>query len=873
MAIDPESQCHPCKPMHAALQDTSLPMPMPSQLNSLTHSITAMQETALAKLLRSESLAAVLRWHEQGQKRPTVRGNDNETQSVDIEYVVMLSIGLELECFLPDLGALVPDCLVPLREPQELFRLVARVLSERVAELGAEKCRSGDPGLVSAETCDWGRLWTTTADGSIQPQGQNPFPVELVSKRMGFQEFDVTLFCDMAHALRRPPLCAATNESTGVHVHLGCYPSFFSVEEVAAIMKVYLRFEATINELLLPVTRQRNRFCRDLREVLGRAQGLGPGASDEVLFAKIDAAVAFVRTLSPEARAACLEGSRVRLKKDELLLALLEEGGLFRLKRPLQALQAQPQSEQGQSLMLPAGLALVELSLASGQLLWRPPTCQDLQALWGKEGDAPTPSNNGDGLAEPPTPWTALESLSDDTEVLACFRKPDDVPTESLEHWLFRDLLIMERHGTRYCKLNIMRISQPSERATIEFRQFPGGDFNQPLLIWGWVKFLGLLVTHACACAHSGTGAEVPTEGSEEELKRFLQLSTDSLLVAWFRDLRNRLPKPSVSLQSMKDEWTRLWVAWAHAAGQLPEDVSASAAAVLRSARAWRRLFQAATGMKAIFPSTDAVWKPLSQRLSECEVYMQHLYMALAQHLRCHVRLLRAAEEVSRFGSLSTVVYTVLSDGRLRRSSKEMRELQATVLESLGWSGCPSELAAEIADLGRQGAELTLDYAKNLLQQCETACGSSASMQLCEIEIQDDEPLQRSEAWTGIQAVKEGASRMPHLHVWRVYHELCSWLLLPRVEEVTHIWAGLARRGWDSARVDALWFRIQGHTHPAARERAMAWFKDVRGKKHSWVLIRHCIGHSSSEGVLQGPWGHRAIGHRHAIEKLRMCGS
>ena len=394
---------------------------------------------------------------------------------------------------------------------------MARVLSERVADLGAEKCRSGGPGLVSAEACDWGRLWTTTADGSIQPQGQNPFPVELVSKRMGFQEFDVTLFCDMAHALRRPPLCAATNESTGVHVHLGCHPSFFSVEEVAAIMKVYLRFEPTINELLLPVTRQRNRFCRDLREVLGRAQGLGPGASDDALFAKIDAAVAFVRTLSPEARAACLDGSQVRLKKDELLLALLEEGGLFRLKRPLQALQVSQHEQSEQGLLLPAGLALVELSLASGQLLWRPPTCQDLQALWGKEGDAQTPSNGGDGLAEPPTPWTALESLSDDAEVLACFRKPDDVPTESLEHWLFRDLLIMERHGTRYCKLNIMRISQPSERATIEFRQFPGGDFNQPLLIWGWVKFLGLLVTHACACAHSGTGAEVPTEGSEED--------------------------------------------------------------------------------------------------------------------------------------------------------------------------------------------------------------------------------------------------------------------------------------------------------------------------------------------------------------------
>eukprot|EP00439_Symbiodinium_sp_Y106_P079136 s1528_g17.t2 len=154
--------------------------------DSLSHSITAMQETALAKLLRSESLAAVLRWHEQGQKR--------------------------LECFLPDLGALVPDRLVPLREPQELFRLVARVLSERVAELGSAKCRSRDPGpgLVSAETCDWGRLWTTTADSSIQPQGQSPFPVELVSKRMGFQEFDVTcpaptaLMCSNQRVYRRP---------------------------------------------------------------------------------------------------------------------------------------------------------------------------------------------------------------------------------------------------------------------------------------------------------------------------------------------------------------------------------------------------------------------------------------------------------------------------------------------------------------------------------------------------------------------------------------------------------------------------------------------------------------------------------------------
>ena len=65
------------------------------------------------------------------------------------------------------------------------------------------------------------------------------------------------------------------------------------------------------------------------------------------------------------------------------------------------------------------------------------------------------------------------------------------------------------------------------------------------------------------------------------------------------------------------------------------------------------------SGAEAIFPSTDPVWQPLSQRLSECEVYMQHLYMALAQHLRCHVRFLRAAEEVSRFALYCCVHCTV----------------------------------------------------------------------------------------------------------------------------------------------------------------------------------------------------------------------
>ena len=254
---------------------------------------------------------------------------------------------------------------------------------------------------------------------------------------------------------------------------------------------------------------------------------------------------------------------------------------------------------------------------------------------------------------------------------------------------------------------------------------------------------------------------------------------------------------------------------------------------------------------KAVFPSTDPVWEPLSQRRGECEAYMQHLYQAVALHLRYHVRLLRAAEEVSRLGSVSTIVYTVLSDGRLRRSNSEMRELQATVLESLGWSACPSDLAATVADLGRQGAELTLDYARNLLEKCETACvwsspakrlcdGSSDAMQVEMQMAQDEQPLQRSETITGQQPTEVLGSRLPQLLVWRVYHELVRWLLLPRVDEVTHVWAGLEQRGWDAERVDSLWLRMRGHSHPTARDLAAAWFQQTHRQKG---VQRHAQAH------------------------------
>ena len=115
-----------------------------------------------------------------------------------------------------------------------------------------------------------------TGAGSGRPRRTAPFsPRDKAPFRWSWCRRGWASRSSTSHALRRPPLCAATNESTGVHVHLGCYPRFFSVEEVAAIMKVYLRFEATIYELMLPVTRERNGFCRDL-------PARGSGARPEV---------------------------------------------------------------------------------------------------------------------------------------------------------------------------------------------------------------------------------------------------------------------------------------------------------------------------------------------------------------------------------------------------------------------------------------------------------------------------------------------------------------------------------------------------------------------------------------------------------------
>ncbi|CAE8652720.1 unnamed protein product [Polarella glacialis] len=782
-----------------------------------------------------------------------------------------LSVGLELECFLPDLGALVPDRLVPVEKRQDLFALVAEVLSRELLEVDAaagHRCRVrtehpppppfGDSTVstvstllseerpeennsqeksqgsrrISAEPCDWGRLWTATADGSIQPKGANPFPVELVSKRMRFQEFDVTLFCDVVHALRSPPLRAATNESTGLHVHIGRHPRFFSVAEVAAILKAYLRFEPVINQLLLPITRQKNRFCMDLRAVLAKAHGLGDTATDEVLFALIDQVLERIRSLSLQDREALARGCRGRLRKDELTSALLGEGTLWRNKRALQlsppqdmltrakannntdnnnnnsaepGIRAPDASATGSgSRWLPAGMVLQEIS-RNGSLLWRPPTRQDLQAFWGKDG-AGTEGGSDDDASDPPTPWGVLELLDDEEEVECSFCLPDGVQPQSLDLWILRDSLILDRHGARYCKLNLMRIALPSERATLEFRQFPGGNLSQTLVIWGWVKFLGLLVTHACACAagSAGPGAGLPSEGTERALRGFLHLHTDTLLLAWFRDVQNRLPKPSEALIAMRLKWERLWSCWmASSNADLQASVKA-AGSFMDACQDWRNLFQATSAVRSVFPPSDPLWSPLSQHREHCERFMQRIYTALEQHLGVYVGLLRAAEEVSRLTSLSTVVKLVLDNRKLRQTSEEVRAVQAGISETLGWGACKPEVARRIAELGKQCAELTLNHSSGL-------------------QVQKFVHPKRGD-------------RVSLAQLQRLHHELCSWLLVPRVEEVEGLWSGLRARGWTTERVQQLeslvqksWAQSEGL--PVAR----AWFQAFKGR-HSASL-------------------------------------
>ncbi|CAE8628730.1 unnamed protein product [Polarella glacialis] len=222
-----------------------------------------------------------------------------------------------------------------------------------------------------------------------------------------------------------------------------------------------------------------------------------------------------------------------------------------------------------------------------------------------------------------------------------------------------------------------MRIALQSEKATLEFRQFPGTDFQQPMLIWGWVVFLARLAWAACAAGAGVPGFSFPAEGSEQELRRFLGFSKDPMLAAWFRDVTNRVASgaEAVSQASMQWSWEELWEGWlARAARSFGQQ--GDAGQLLVACGAWRETWRAKDEMRAVFEPENAVFGRLEEQRQAAKDFVQRLFRALEPRLQAYACQLRAAEEISRLTSLPTVVQScTLGAAQLETSSKELRIL------------------------------------------------------------------------------------------------------------------------------------------------------------------------------------------------------
>eukprot|EP00928_Gymnodinium_smaydae_P038485 TRINITY_DN26537_c0_g5_i1.p1 TRINITY_DN26537_c0_g5~~TRINITY_DN26537_c0_g5_i1.p1 ORF type:complete len:784 (-),score=112.14 TRINITY_DN26537_c0_g5_i1:19-2370(-) len=747
-----------------------------------TSSPTALARQEALDLLRTGSQVASANW-----------------QSLRKE----LSVGLELECFLPDLGALTPDRLTPVESKEGLFRLVASKLTDRLQELHGvgPKCRAVHQ--VSSDARDWGSLWTVTEDGSIKPElscgSANPFPVELVSRRMRLDDVDVTLFCDMVHTLSSAPFCGKANESTGLHVHIGKHPEFFTFPELTRILKAYVRYEGVINSLL-PISRQKNPFCIDFREQLASVGGLGANVSEDIVLKHICLAEERVNSLTPARRAALCSGLGGLVSKEDLLPVLFGEGLVWSSKKEF---LLSVKSGDKPSIWVPPGMVLRELKLGN-KMLWQEPSSEQLVATWDAGNDTPA------------SPWDVLGALPDDVELTCSFSLPKEVAVDRMDFWLFRNALgLVGRKTDRYCKLNLMRIHLPSERATIEFRQFPGGNFNRALTIWGWVKFLGHFISQCIAGPPDVLLRAGPA--SETELKSFMKLSNDTLLLAWYRDTLVQQPRYEAVIESMRSQWVSLWSEWRAAAA-----VPGSGKSLVDAVACWRRVYWAAAGMKQLFPSQDAVWLELSTSKQDVEKFMQRLYQALAERLTAYAEQLSAVEEVSRCTSLATVVKLAVELASVQPAKEEIRLLQAGIQETAGWKSCSPDLLQHIAEKGSLAAELLLDHIRNLLNLCErsakelrdqrssaTAATQSNEKSVPILDLQDPSALEvkglakrdASAAIGAIQSAKRHQGK--EVYVKKLYQELCG-ILAPRAEEVQGLWQGLRNRSWTPERVDSL---------------------------------------------------------------------
>jgi len=132
------------------------------------------------------------------------------------------------------------------------------------------------------------QCWKVTHDESIEVTHDDGGGVEVVSRVLCFSTQSAKELAAVCARLAGAGL--ATNQSTGLHVHIGSGLSFFSDEEVLRIYKAYLKYEPALNELL-PSWRLRGgssyKFCQDNREwVMQKFEGLVD--TDASLFEAID---------------------------------------------------------------------------------------------------------------------------------------------------------------------------------------------------------------------------------------------------------------------------------------------------------------------------------------------------------------------------------------------------------------------------------------------------------------------------------------------------------------------------------------------------------------------------------------------------------
>jgi len=704
-----------------------------------------------------------------------------------------LSIGLEVECFLPDVASVAPQEIPTLESKDAMYDMVASQIEQALRELphlGDALLRSRH---VTTDLSDWGYYWIATKDGSIIPSASagerrfvNALPIELVSKRMGFDECDVVLFCDMIHVLRGAPFRALANESTGFHVHLGKHPGFFTLTELTNIVKSYLSHEEEINRVL-PLPRRHNQYCIDLRTHLSnwlhrrRAEGSRASGSEvetreptksvelaplEDLLALIDAAKE-TASLSEEEKAALAQGLTVRLSVDEAI-------GLF---------------SEGRVTEIAGGVYEVSESVAGGvPFQVRPQMVLTAVGFNGRELWHQFGHLEGSGKALLPRPWEAIgaQKGSKDGKVELTFHLPGVVGAQEVEMWLFRKELGFAVRSARYCKLNLHRIAEPLGNATVEFRQFPGA-LEDPLVLWGWVKFLGLLVTTRPLAS--------------QPLSELLQ--HDTLLVAWWRQCQLRQPGDEAEARDgLRGLWEGLWEEWSrvsHGRGSGKE-------ALLEAARLWRHIYWLAPRMRSIFPPADPVWRCLCDEPAEMASFSEKLFAALRERLEGYIRTLAAVEEVSRScRQASTVVQMCLEGPDWKTDLAAIRYIQHTIQEAIrnGWEKVGATTQAEIVQLGTAAAGALLDHVRNLLVLCEAGIPAEWREKGGEGL---DEPEVHQAASPSLQQqqqqhrVVEAAIRGPQDPLRLIFDECCR-LMIPRADEVDGVWKGLRERGWSPERV------------------------------------------------------------------------